>query len=33
MLPKSLEVVESLPKTPNGKIDYKSLRAERVGQL
>jgi acyl-CoA ligase (AMP-forming) (exosortase A-associated) len=30
MVPKSIEVVEALPRTPNGKIDYKSLRAERV---
>jgi acyl-CoA ligase (AMP-forming) (exosortase A-associated) len=33
MLPKSIEVVESLPKTPNGKTDYKSLRAARMGHL
>ncbi|HZQ69700.1 MAG TPA: AMP-binding protein [Terriglobales bacterium] len=32
MVPKSIEVVNSLPKTPNGKIDYKSLRAARVRQ-
>ena len=32
MLPKSIEVVDSLPKTPNGKIDYKSLRAERLAR-
>ena len=32
MVPKSVEIIESLPKTPNGKIDYKSLRAERVEQ-
>jgi acyl-CoA ligase (AMP-forming) (exosortase A-associated) len=32
MVPKSIEVVDALPKTPNGKIDYKSLRAERVGR-
>jgi len=32
MVPKSIEVVDSLPKTPNGKIDYKSLRAVRVSQ-
>lgn len=30
MLPKSIEVVDILPKTPNGKIDYKLLRAARV---
>jgi acyl-CoA ligase (AMP-forming) (exosortase A-associated) len=33
MLPKSIEIVETLPKTPNGKIDYKSLRAARMEQL
>ncbi len=32
MVPKSIEVVEALPKTPNGKIDYKGLRADRVGR-
>jgi acyl-CoA ligase (AMP-forming) (exosortase A-associated) len=32
MVPKSIEVVDSLPKTPNGKIDYKLLRAERVSR-
>ena len=32
MLPKNIEVVESLPRTPNGKIDYKSLRAARLEQ-
>jgi acyl-CoA ligase (AMP-forming) (exosortase A-associated) len=32
MVPKSIEIVDALPKTPNGKIDYKSLRAERVGR-
>jgi acyl-CoA ligase (AMP-forming) (exosortase A-associated) len=30
MVPKSIEIVDSLPKTPNGKIDYKSLRADRL---
>ena len=30
MLPRSIEVVEMLPKTPNGKIDYKGLRAQRM---
>jgi acyl-CoA synthetase (AMP-forming)/AMP-acid ligase II len=30
MAPKSLEVVDLLPNTPNGKIDYQSLRAQRV---
>ena len=33
MVPKSIEVVETLPKTPNGKIDYKSLRAARMEPL
>ena len=32
MVPKSLEIIDSLPKTPNGKTDYKSLRAERMEQ-
>ena len=32
MVPKSIEVVDSLPKTPNGKIDYKLLRSERVNK-
>ncbi len=32
MVPKSVEVVDALPKTSNGKIDYKSLRAERVSR-
>jgi acyl-CoA synthetase (AMP-forming)/AMP-acid ligase II len=32
MVPKSIEVVEVLPKTPNGKIDYQSLRAQRVSR-
>jgi acyl-CoA ligase (AMP-forming) (exosortase A-associated) len=32
MVPKSIEVVDALPKTSNGKIDYKSLRAERVSR-
>jgi acyl-coenzyme A synthetase/AMP-(fatty) acid ligase len=30
MVPKSIEVVSALPKTPNGKVDYKTLRAERT---
>lgn len=30
MTPKSLEVVAALPRTPNGKVDYQLLRAERV---
>jgi acyl-CoA synthetase (AMP-forming)/AMP-acid ligase II len=32
MVPKSIEVVEALLKTPNGKIDYKGLRSERLGR-
>jgi acyl-CoA ligase (AMP-forming) (exosortase A-associated) len=32
MTPKSLEVVLALPRTPNGKVDYQLLRAERVTQ-
>jgi acyl-CoA ligase (AMP-forming) (exosortase A-associated) len=30
MVPKSIEFVEMLPKTANGKIDYKKLRTERM---
>lgn len=30
MLPKSIEILDSLPRTPNGKTDYKSLRAARM---
>lgn len=30
MVPKTIEIAEALPKTPNGKVDYKSLRADRV---
>jgi len=30
MVPKTIETVEALPKTPNGKIDYKFLRSERL---
>ena len=33
MIPKSIEVVDLLPKTPNGKIDYKSLRSARTEQM
>lgn len=29
MVPARIELVESLPKTPNGKVDYKALVAER----
>lgn len=32
MVPKSIEVIDALPKTPNGKIDYKGLRAARMEQ-
>ena len=32
MTPKSIESVDALPKTPNGKIDYQSLRAARLRQ-
>ena len=32
MTPKSLEVVPVLPRTPNGKVDYQLLRAERVSR-
>ncbi len=31
MMPRDVEIVESLPVTPNGKIDYKRLAAERIG--
>ena len=30
MMPKSIHVIESLPKTPNGKIDYTSLQSMKV---
>jgi acyl-CoA ligase (AMP-forming) (exosortase A-associated) len=29
MVPRAIEVVSSLPRSPNGKVDYKVLRAER----
>ena len=29
MLPRSIEVVDSLPRSPNGKIDYRSLKSAR----
>jgi acyl-CoA synthetase (AMP-forming)/AMP-acid ligase II len=32
MAPKSLDVVDSLPRTPNGKIDYQLLRAQKLRQ-
>ncbi|HEY0795899.1 MAG TPA: AMP-binding protein [Acidisarcina sp.] len=33
MTPKTVEAVDALPKSPNGKIDYKTLRADRSGQI
>jgi len=30
MLPARIELVDALPKTPNGKVDYKRLVAERT---
>ncbi|MDH3591163.1 MAG: AMP-binding protein [Planctomycetota bacterium] len=30
MVPRDIEFVAALPRSPNGKVDYKSLRAERV---
>jgi acyl-CoA synthetase (AMP-forming)/AMP-acid ligase II len=30
MVPRDIEVVSELPTTPNGKVDYKGLVAERV---
>ena len=30
MVPRAIEVVPALPVTPNGKVDYKRLRAERL---
>jgi acyl-CoA ligase (AMP-forming) (exosortase A-associated) len=30
MVPKQIEIVDALPMTPNGKVDYKRLVAERV---
>ena len=30
MVPRGIEVVTELPRSPNGKVDYKRLRAERV---
>lgn len=30
MVPRQIELVEALPTTPNGKVDYKSLVAQRV---
>ncbi len=31
MIPREIEIVEELPTTPNGKVDYKALVAERAG--
>lgn len=31
MVPRSIELVEELPTSPNGKVDYKALVKERVG--
>lgn len=33
MVPKTIEVAGALPKSPNGKIDYKKLRADRMDQI
>jgi acyl-CoA synthetase (AMP-forming)/AMP-acid ligase II len=33
MLPKSVEILASLPRTPNGKTDYRSLREARLDPL
>jgi non-ribosomal peptide synthetase component E (peptide arylation enzyme) len=30
MVPKQIELVDALPTTPNGKVDYKRLVSERV---
>ena len=30
MTPRGVEFVEDFPRSPNGKVDYKKLRAERV---
>jgi len=30
MVPRDIEVVAALPTTPNGKVDYKALVAERA---
>jgi len=30
MLPRDIEFVESLPRTPNGKVDYRGLQAARI---
>jgi acyl-CoA synthetase (AMP-forming)/AMP-acid ligase II len=33
MAPKTIEVVDALPRSPNGKVDYKKLRADRADQI
>jgi acyl-CoA synthetase (AMP-forming)/AMP-acid ligase II len=30
MLPRDIEFVEALPRTPNGKVDYRALKAARI---
>ena len=30
MVPKAIELVDSLPVTPNGKVDYRQLLSQRV---
>jgi len=32
MVPKTVEIVDLLPKTPNGKVDYQTLREERLAR-
>jgi acyl-CoA synthetase (AMP-forming)/AMP-acid ligase II len=32
MVPAALELVDALPTTPNGKVDYKLLLAQRSGK-
>ena len=31
MMPRSIELVEELPTSPNNKVDYKALVRERIG--
>jgi acyl-CoA synthetase (AMP-forming)/AMP-acid ligase II len=31
MLPKSIEILDELPKTSSGKVDYPALRRREVG--
>jgi len=33
MVPRGVEVVSALPTLPNGKVDYRQLRSERVSSL